>query len=484
MKRSISAFSALAALIVTLSINAVSTAQESKLSALLARSPSSANAMSYLHVPSLRKLMDDANLPSELSEKIEEVWLISDLDTTSLFPNWEAGYAITTDNVDAELLAKATGGYIDMVGDKKAVWTPRQSYLVPLGDDRLGFLRPAKRSLLAKWVNNESSGAELPSYLKQQATQPEKFLSFMLAVNLVDVFSPVQLADQVSSFEALGGTGSKSVGEVLASVQGVSIIVGRKSLSECIVSFEFAKSPEALVPVAAKLLNEILNRNGTAAPEVLSWKASSSGNKVSLQGAIEADTLDGILGIFSVRGHAEELSESIASVDKKTDSRASEPSESQMLAASQEYFERVKTYIERVRKYKAQSTGFRAKWNSQQARRIEEIPTLGVDPMLVQYGADVANAFRNNASAIQAGNVAAGQIQAQQAGGYGYGYYGDGYSGGYYGYSAAAGMRGATVTGAQQRMAGFGSFQQIMAAVDSMTAEIRRAMTDKYQVQF
>ena len=89
------------------------------------------------------------------------------------------------------------------------------------------------------------------------------------------------------------------------------------------------------------------------------------------------------------------------------------------------------------------------------------------------------------------GNVKAGQLQAAQAENYGYNYYGGytggyygGYYGGWYGRSANAAQRGAMVTGAQQRMAGYGSWRQVINAVDQMTANIRRSMTDKYKVQF
>lgn len=482
MKCFASAFSTLAALILCFAVNSSSTAQESKLATLLQRSPSTANAMSYLHVPSLRKLMQDANLPAELSDQLEEVWLISDLETSSLRPNWEAGYAVLNDVVSADKLAESVRGYVDTIDGKQAVWTPRESYLVPLGEKSLGFLRPAKRPLLASWINAAQSSSVAP-YLAGQAAQPESYLSLMVALNLMNSFSPADLSRRVANFETLANRDSKAVGSLLASVKGVSIIVGRKSLSECIFSAEFAESPESLAPFAAGLLSEILNRNGTSAPEVASWKATVDGNKLSLQGPISADSLDGLLGIFSIREHAEGVSESLAeAAPSSKPALNSKPSQSQMLTASQEYFDKVKAYIERVRKYEAQSTGYRAKWDEQQARRIDELPTLGVDPALVDYGADVANALRNNSTAIRTGNVAAGQLQAAQAESFGYGY--DSYSGGYYGNSRTSARRGATVTGAQQRMGGFGSYREVIAAIDQMTGEVRRAMTEKYQVQF
>ncbi len=166
------------------------------------------------------------------------------------------------------------------------------------------------------------------------------------------------------------------------------------------------------------------------------------------------------------------------------DAQPSEPSQSQVVVASKEYFGKVEAYIDRVRRYEAQTTGYRAKWDEQQARRIDELPTLNVDPQLVNYGADVANVLRNNSTAIRSGNVAAGQVQASQAQSYGYSFYTDGYYGGFYGNSRGAALNNAMTTGAQQRMAGFGSYREAIAAIDKMTGEVRRGLTEKYQVQF
>ena len=371
-------------------------AQETKLGALLQRTPAAPNAMSYLHIPSLKRVMADAGINLELKDQLTEVWLISDLDTATLRPNWEAGYAMIAKPYETEELAKSLGGYVDMVADKEVVWTPRQTYLVPSTDRSLGFLRPARRSLLVNWLSERGNVQPAP-YLVSQTKQPEDYLSFMMSINLENVFSEVDAAYQLGSFESIDTSKAEAVGKVLASVKGLTIIVGRNSLKECIVSFEFGESPAEIVPVATQILNEILNRNGTAIPEILSWKASSDGNKLSLQGPIGGDTLDGVLGLFSIRGHAESVSESL----NESNIPAGDPSESQVIEATKEYFGKVQDYIERARKYEAQTTGYRAKWNEQQARRIDELPTLYVDYDMMAYGADVANAFRNNATSIR-----------------------------------------------------------------------------------
>ena len=452
-----------------------SRAQESKLGALLERSPKVANSLTYMHLPSLRKLLFDAGIELQLSQNIDEVWAIADMELESLAPNWEAGYAtIGGEPATIDSLVKATGGFLDEVSGKPVVWTPHQTYLVPMPTGGVGFLRPAKRPLAADWISSKSESTAT-QFMQSKAKSPEQFLSLLLAFDLHDALSAVTLTKSLSNFDVIGKDQAPAVAKQLASISGISIIVGRKSLSECILTVDFESSPASLLPNAKPLLNELLNRNGTAAPEVMTWAVKVDGNSLVFQGPIGADSLDALLGIYSIRNEAEQLESSLAS-SKSVDSASREAT------ASKEYFDKVNKLIERVRKYDAQSTGYRAKWNDQQARRIGELGTLNVDPEMVAYGTSVATILRNNALAIRSGNVAAGQLQAAQAENWGIGY--DGYYGGYYGNTPQSALRGAGVTGAQQRMAGFGSFQQAMSEIDKLTADTRVAMTKKYDMQF
>lgn len=453
-----------------------------ELQSILDKTPSKANAVAYLNVPALGKLMSDSNMGRGLKAGVEEVWAVADLNTANLQPNWEAGYAKLKTPVKADALASALQGYVDKVDGKEAIWTPRQSYLVPLENGNLGFLRPAQRTLLASWVNS-SGGTKTSEYLRKQAERPENFLSFLLAIDLENTFSPVAMKQRVGALATLEGQDASKIGSLLARVKGISIIVGRRNLGECILAVEFSQSPEMIKSLAPKLVSEILDRNGTAAPEVATWSPKVDGNTLMLQGPISEPSLDGVLSILSLKGHADGIASSVSKEDDR--------SEGNLVAyTTKKYFDDVNRFIERVRKYEAQTTGYRAKWNDQNARHIEELGTLNVDPEMVNYGASVASMLRGNAAAITKGNVAAGQLQAANQGNAGYGgeYYGGYYGGysGYYGggYSYQNAGRQNTAIAAQQRMGAFGSYKEAQSAIDELTAKTRREMTAKYNVQF
>lgn len=473
-----------ALLIASLVVPQLAVSQESKIGDLLKRTPAPANAVIYMHVPSLKKLTSEAEMKTPLSDEIEEIWAISNLQIHALVPQWEAGYATLNRTIDSKSLAQGLKGYVDEVNGKEVVWTPNQSYLVPI-ENGLGFLRPANRPLLSSWLSSQGNASADSYLLEQSRAQSEKFLSLMLGLELENAFSPVALAERLKGLDSVKNLDAKVVSALLGSVRGISIIVGRQSLKQCILSVDFGSSPQVLEPVARELLNEILNKNGTAAPEVLTWDVKVAGNRISYQGPISEDSLHGILGIFSLRQQAEEVSSSVSG-DTPVDTSAG-PN----VYASKKYFDRVLALIERVRKYEAQSTGYRAKWNEQNARRIDELSTVGVDPDMIDYGSKVSDMLRENSTAIRNVNVSTGQTQASQGlsrgvswgyGGYGGGYYGGNYAYGYYDANKTTDYQ--RVSGAQAAMAGFGSFQNTISAIDQLTGDTRRAMTTKYGTQF
>jgi acyl carrier protein len=305
----------------------------------------------------------------------------------------------------------------------------------------------------------------------------------MLAVDLEGTFSPVTLSTRLAEFKLPTSVDAAQVSKVLASTRGMTIIIGRESLDECIASFEFGESPDAIQPMAVELLAEILRRNGTEIHEVSNWKATVKDNTLSFRGTIGADSFDSLLGIFSLEQQVDRAlpAQEEVAASEPTSASSSGPN----ATASKKYFDDVQAHIEKVRNYSAQTSGYRAKWNDQQARKIDELGTLHVDPDLVNYGQDVANLLRGNALTIRTGNIEAGATKAEQSL----------YNGGYYGYSGPFGYSAAyydpntsldyqRVTDARARAAASSDYRTTLKWIDEMSSVMRKAMTARYNVQF
>src|SRR6056297_3179288 len=157
------------------SVNICLAEDKQKIPLLLDRSPAKANAIGYINVPSLNKLMEDAGFSSRVTTSIEEVWFIADLDIASFEPKWEAGYSVLKQPVDAQKLATSLGGYVDTVESRQVVHSPHQTYFVPGTEhpERLGILRPADRSLLAGWLD-PTFASQYTAFLSAQRTNPSR----------------------------------------------------------------------------------------------------------------------------------------------------------------------------------------------------------------------------------------------------------------------------------------------------------------------
>lgn len=75
-------------------------------------------------------------------------------------------------------------------------------------------------------------------------------------------------------------------------------------------------------------LATLLERNGTAAPEVLTWEAKVDGNRLSFQGPISEASLTGLLNIVSLLGAAENVSDKLITVSDSPGSETERIAES------------------------------------------------------------------------------------------------------------------------------------------------------------
>ena len=458
-------------------------AQEPSLTEVLASTPNRANAILYADVSSLRSLTAGSMLQADLPDSMGEVRIAADLDLKSFESSWEIGYVTVAGWKNGAALAKTVKGYVDSIAGKSVIWTPRQSYLVPMPGNVLGIVRPSDRKLVSRWLNKEV-GSGSSEYLKKHAVQGSKFISLLLAVDLQDTWSPIALEQKLVGFESLKGLDMKSVATTLSSVHGIRIIVGRRNLNECIISLDFGSSPANLLPVATNFFVEVLQRSQSSMPEASKWVASLDGNTIAFRGSVTVESLDHLLGIFGVHGQAANIpSADLEPIQDPT-------SESALLETNKTYYAKSTNIIKRVRDYSASNTGSRAQMNGQMARRLDDLPTLNVDPELVNFAVAVSQGLRGNMVALQQTNIQANATAlANNAGATSTGYQG-GYVGAYGGWHAGHSYTYYDDSNSMNRYAdmaqaqGNYSYRELIAQIDAMEAEIRRRMTEKYKVQF
>jgi hypothetical protein len=250
----------------------------------------------------------------------------------------------------------------------------------------------------------------------------------------------------------------------------------------------------SIEPFAKQLLLMILDDNGSSISDFQSWTARATKGEISLAGPLSTSGLRRLLSVVDSPIGSN-------SVSAAPQASAADPAEVQK-KATLDHFHAVtgmandlKDDMRNVKNLASTSV-----WFDKYARRIEKLPVLNVDDDMLQYSAFVAQALRQASLSVKTMGIQTGVRQAQITGagdvspyGYGdgrwggYGYYG-GYGGGW---GAKGAMAAAKETGSERRVVKAEEkatmatdVQQIRQQIISATADVRRKMTKKYQVEF
>ncbi len=457
--------------------------------------PKTANAFVQGDLVALRKLTLGSPLQADLPSNVTRVRIAAELDLEALQPDWEIGYAALDKMPTAEVLAQREAGYVDTLGNRSIVWTPNERYLIPLADNVLSIVRPADRKFVGQWLKKDRSNVISP-YLQQWAATELANFSTLISVDLEDVVSAEVLIEKLPRAKSLSGRNIQAVAKSISELKGMTIEVAKDALNAT-VSIEFKSPATELQPVAKDFFAEVLAVRGISLAEYSSWKVqpTNEGKTFVFTGPISAQTLDDLLGMFTL--HRGSSSVEAANTPTSSPSTSAPTSESVIAENTKNYFKKVVNTVHRVRDYSANNTGERAQWNGNMANRLDELPTLDVDPQMVMFGAEVAKALRNNMMSMQLVNIAQGAAAvASDAGTSGFStataggtYAGSG--GGYGGYGSYGSYGGNFVDPNSPvkyyqlgQARGNSSFKELMAQLEQSIADMRRVMTDKYKIQF
>lgn len=458
--------------------------------------PKTANAIVQGDMVALRKLTLGSPLHEDLPGNVVRVRIAAELDLESFQPDWEIGYAAVEKTSTAESIAQREGGYVDTLQGRSIVWTPNEMYLVPLADNVVSIVRPADRKFVGQWLKKDRSNV-VSSYLQQVAGRLTDRQSVSIAVDLEDVLSTGVLNEKLAQSKSLQGKNIESIAKSLSSVQGITISVASDAL-EATVLIDFLSAPTELTPVAKAFFAEVLTARGVQLDEFSQWKMSavSEGKTLSFTGPIASETLDDLLGMFTVHRASRGVT-TVTKTDSPSAPTAPQTSPSVVAENTRDYFRKVINIVHRVRDYSANNTGERAQWNGNMANRIDEMPTLEVDPQMVMFGAEVAKSLRSNSMSMQLTNISQGAAAvAADAGtgafstatavgtmaGMGYGYGGYGNYGTYGGNFVDPNSPVKYYRMGQAQ--GNTSFKELMARLEQSLADMRRTMTEKYKIQF
>jgi hypothetical protein len=316
-----------------------------------------------------------------------------------------------------------------------------------------------------------------------------------MALDLGGAFSPQVIAEYVTTKELPEKTGQSAgaLAKWLSGIRGIRLGIRIGTMPSASVAVDFMEEVPIDAEQAKSLILDALADGGMSIGGLEEWQPAVSGKMMSIRGYLTTDGLRRVLSVIDS-----------PTPDKTQPEQTAETASPGALAAqkvanSLEYFKAINTMFEDLKKDMKNSKNLASTslWFDKYAKKIDRLPILNVDEDLLNYGAYVATQMRNAAGSVRTMGIRSGartsQITPQSIGptdyygGYRYGRYGW-YGGGVAVYNPQDTIRQwdserRAIRGQEKgKMAT--DVNSIREEVIQATADVRREMTQRYQVEF
>jgi hypothetical protein len=349
-----------------------------------------------------------------------------------------------------------------------------------MGADRLAVHIPASRKAVAAWVRGLGQAPQpLPDYLKKAAERALDGTALTVAVDLADTISPVQAAEKVATLKSVADAQIKpdALAKLLGDLHGFTFSVTVKDQFIGELKLDFGAAPTLFSVAGRDMVVETFARRGMLLAEMRDWNGKVDGKSFVMSGPLDAISVVNLIAFFKGAPSSGDSHHATSSASSNESSGSDKTAK--MAKASQRYFAGVQRILGECRNTKGLSVAERGVFNDKLSRKIDQLPLLNVDSELLDYASTVAQLLRGAGVTIRSANVAAGGQKATQASSsvnYG-GWYGGGWS---FNDNTAYNESLERQAHAQGMQAHLTNMEQ----VDTLTADIRRKMTEKYMVEF
>lgn len=369
---------------------------------------------------------------------------------------------------------------VETIGGKPGAQFGQDGYVVDAGDGCWLATNHSSRQVMARWLKAgpTKGDTQLSPYLKSALTTKANTAQAILAIDLQDNFSEERIAEQLKATDWFPSESTAdAAANVLASVYGITIGIAFDKERTGSVTLDFGKDAMVLKPVLKKLVDEILQRVGASSDDLAEWKWSVKGSRVTGTGPVSPGGGRQLMSILDPPSITQALHES-----------TQPPPDDKVAKTSQKYCKSIRVLLDDLNKTLKENRDNHALWFERYGRKIDDLPKLNVDPALLDFSEKVSNSLRYQGQTQRMSNIRAG-TQIQQSGAnyasagawispYAYGGTGS------YGYVQRANPQAAdTIRAEQNEQAKQVRFSEMKQIEDGLS-QLRRDMTEKYQLEF
>lgn len=394
--------------------------------------------------------------------------------------DWQTALLQMNVEPSVEGLAANYKGSIDTMGKTNYAVLPYGAIAVPVDKKTLAVITPPDRQQVSRILRQVAAARPQPlaDYLQHAVSQVGGATSAIIAVDLDGMFSSSQLQSRLSSIDTFKSTPEivPNAAMFLSSVRGLTLKIAFHDAATATLTVDFSQKTPEMNSWGKSLLIEALSNNGAYIADIDGWNFTQQEKSVTLEGPISAA---GIRQVMSLLDFPTE----VPSEHQPGAVLTSEQQKQLTAKASLARFRATEGLLADLRKDDRARTsrlGESALWFDRYARKIETLPSLHVDPELLEYCDDVVLRLRIQATYYRMASSRVSQESSQPNVFWGYftNYYGETYGGWTRTESDASRAK------RYERAASASNRAEQFQAIDTATTEIRRKMTDRFQVEF
>lgn len=418
-----------------------------------------------------------------LPPSTEQLLMAAQLDFEYMDPIWQVAiFERSGTAIDIRKVSQRLGGNLEKIGDNDAIVLPNDAYLVKLDDNTLGTMTPANRQVTARWLATQKfASMSLSNYLTHAVKFAEDNADIIVAFDLESALHPAEILNRVKESGLVSDEQAQDISKTLTTIEGLTLGITINDKVTGAIKIDFNSSPAKLGPLAKQMLIHALEKNSLMIPDFQNWDMQVKGNQLLMMGPLSEMGLRQIGSLIEhplVPDFVADESAGGSQVDMKT--------------RSLQYFGSIQTLTEELRHQNFQAMTTYAKFFDKYARQIDNLSVLNVDPVVLSYGAYVADSFRS----VSAGLLDVNLQKVQDRSTYEAGsadYHGRGDYTNWNGYTSRVGwggggynsnMRNRQRVSGQAQLQGEIGAKDILRDVEAKTAEVRQQMSQKYQVDF
>jgi hypothetical protein len=465
------------------------------------------------------------NVPSG----VQRVVMAAEYDLELVRPLWQVGLVRMERVPQLSVLANRYHGATDTLAGMPVVRLPDDSYVVRFSDHLAGGYTPGNRQAVSRWIREDGEGVS--PYLAEAMGYANRGTEVIVALDLADVAAEADIRQVLSELDneilARANVDTTKLAELLTGIKGLMLGITFNERAFGKIKVDFERDASVLSGIAKPLFLAVLARQGMMIDEFVDWQVKVEGNRVTCGGYLTGSGLTRISSLVDLPTQAmyglheaagarrddlhenRDLAGTVRKIVEKVNGRRPPsagngdspaaatvrpgiPKEeaprrdpkAEMAESSRRYFQSIQHLRSNLRSRRpgAKTFGQISVWYENYSRKIDRLPMLGVDDLMLDYGGFVGSQFRQAASAIRlnASRSRVGQVRGINQGALVW----------YHGFLYRRGLTLREARAWRNEMQAvtradmLAKVQQIENEIDNRTAETRRAMTQKYEIPF